>query len=372
MHLNKPSEELVIDLINTSGPQTPLKVGSVTFDAPVVTTGARNTSIVVRGIRAQGFRGQRTMRYNRLDLAVAMPPTEGQSTEVAVPNDGFETKLEVCDRLNKQYNLKIGPNDIVDGPVDTSVLPATTTIQAKATSLAWFGTLQIEFVPDRPFYKDTFSSFVLNGLPMPEAASAGLISPANINNTSPSFTVGGNLYQPGNGTYPATSFLVSRNSEIELAISPRVTPGDVAVAPDSMGYNYALSAGTANSWDVLFSIGSRATPGVAVDSLYAISMLLTGPDGTELVLALNKDGTGYYFGSTDKTIRFSAITNNGEADGALFQSAISVADMANRLGTLTRTANGAPLGTYKVRLQARRKNTIVPRVLASMVVRVTA
>jgi len=30
------------------------------------------------------------------------------------------------------------------------------------------------------------------------------------------------------------------------------------------------------------------------------------------------------------------------------------------------------LGTYKVRLQARRKNTIVPRVLASMVVRVTA
>ena len=370
MHLNKESDVLVIDLINATEPQVPLKVGDVTFDAPVeVVNNARNTSVVIRGVREKGFRGQRTMRYDRLNLALVIKPTEGQVTEVPVPNDGFETKLEVCDRLNKQYNLKIGPKDIIDGPVDTTVLPAKTTIQTRYDSLAWFGALAIEFVPDRPFYKDTFSSFVLDGLPMPETPNSGLKTTVVTNNAAPSFvTEDSTLHQPGNGSYPAGSFVVSHNSEIELALAPRVGMGGAAVAPAAMGYDYNLSLADANDWRALFSIGSLAGSFDELAAKYNITMVLTGPDKTELVLTLVVGTGDYAFVNTAKNIN-AALVGTTIDDDAL-QWSLSMRDMSAHLGAVSRNAAGAPLGSYVLRLMARRINMVVPRVLSTVSVKV--
>lgn len=366
-HLTKPSNELVVDLINEANPniQPPLQVGDVTFDAP---TGAaegasRNSIVVARGVRnAQGigYRGQRTIRYDRLNLAQKMPPDDAETMEIMVPNDGFDTKLEVCDRLNAKYDLMIGADDIIDGPVDTSVLPATTVIHAKATSLAWTGSLPIKFVPDRPFYKDTFSTLLLDGLPEPLPSNAGLNSPTVQTNTTPTFVDAGNLYQPGNSAYPATGFIVSRNSEIEVAAAPRVGPGAVASAPDSTGYAYNLALAGANDWLVMVSIGSLENPVVDVETRYNVSAVISGPDDTELTLDLIRDETGYAFVGGGKTLR----TISEVAPGVL-QGAISVVDVSLLLGEITRNGAGGPLGSYMVRVMARRINTVAPRVLAT-------
>lgn len=367
-HLNKPSADLVIDLVNATGVQTPLKVGDVTFDVPVVVSnGTRNTSVVMRGVRANGFRGTRTIRYNRLDLSVAMPPTDGQSMEVMVPNDGFETKLEVCDRLNKLYNLKIGADDIVDGPVDTTVLPASTTIQSKAGSLAWFGSMSIEFVPDRPFYKDTFSSFVLEGLPTPEPGNIGLNTPTVVTNVTPSFTDGGNLYYPGNATYPATNFVVSSNSEIEVAVAPRSGSGAVATAPDVTGYTYNLTLAGANDWTLMISIGSKKDPVEDVLDGYRLYVEAVGPDGTVASLEIKRDETSLgFFHSTLPVLRHGSDVQLG-----LVQASLSIRDISSVLGTIVRNGAGAPMGVYMLRVMARRINTVVPRVVATISVKVT-
>lgn len=366
-HLTKPSNELVLDLIAKANPdiQPPLRLGDVAFDAPVgAAQGAsRNTTVVARGLRNAegiGYRGQRTIRYDRLNLAQKMPPDDTETMEIMVPNDGFDTKLEVCDRLNLKYDLMIGPDDIIDGPVDTSVLPATTVIQAKSTSLAWTGSLPIKFVPDRPFYKDTFTTQLLDGLPEPLPSNAGLNSPTVQTNAVPTFVDAGNLYQPGDSAYPATGFIVSRNSEIEVAAAPRVGQGATASAPDSSGYAYNLALAGATDWSVLVSVGSREEPVVDVETRYNVSAVINGPDNTELTLDLIRDETGYAFVGGGKTLR----TISEVAPGVL-QGAISIAEVSLLLGDITRNGAGGPLGSYMVRVMARRINTVAPRVLAT-------
>lgn len=345
-HLNKPSAELVIDLVNKTGVQTPLAVGDVTFDVPVVVSnGTRNSSVVMRGVRANGFRGTRTVRYNRLDLSVAMPPTDGQTMEVMVPNDGFETKLEVCDRLNKQYKLQIGADDIVDGPVDTTVLPATTNIQAKPGSLAWFGSLSIEFVPDRPFYKDTFSTFVLDGLPEPTQPPAELVAPS----------------------YSIADYTTTANGEAKVSFSPRVGDGSTAVPGQSSDYSYSLALAGADDWCVLLDLGFLSKTTNFAET-YQTQFAITAPDKTELVLKLVWDGSDYTLVNTAKAL--SLPVEPTDANGAQLTAKVSMKALEAHLGTITRSAQGVPLGSYTLRLQARRINTIAPRVLASATAKV--
>lgn len=372
-HLTKPSKELIYDLILKANPgqKGKLQIGFLTFDTPIPSQpgAANNTSVVARGItNAQGigYRGSRTFRYNRLDMSTKMPPDDAQTLEVMVPNDGFETKLEVCDRLNKKYDLMIGAEDIIDGPVDVSVLPAKTTIVAKASSLAWTGQLTINFVPDRPFYKDTFSTLVLDGLPMPEETDPALDTVVATADQSPTFVVDGKLYQPGDGAYPADHFAVSRNPEVEVALAPRIGNGSASTAPTD-GYEYPLTLAGADDWSLCYSVGSREEPAVDVLLRYRISVQITGPDGTELLLTLTKIDDAYWYVNTEKNVKIAATL---VANDLVVQGALSMDELSAHLGSVMRNGAGAPLGKYTLRLMARRINSVVPRVLASCAARV--
>lgn len=364
-HLNKPSKELIVDLINEAGQELFLSTENLDFETPVPSgVPARNTNIVAVGVMSSGFRGRRTLRYTRLDMGTAMPPTEGGATELMVPNDGPESKLDIIPRLNQMFSLKLAAEDIVDGPVDSTVLPVTVNIAANPASLAWIGTVKIELTPDRPLYKDTFSSFALDGLPVPGTGGAGLDAPTVATNQSPSFLSSGNLYQPGNGAYPATNFVVSTNSEIEVAASPRVGNGDVAVAPDSSGYNYNLALAGANDWKVMIALGSKETPAVDFLLKYRVWLGVTGPDGTEATFEILRDETSIALVGMGLPARRTL----SEISPGLVQGPISVGDISSVLGTVLRNGAGAPLGQYKFRVFARRTNTVVPRVLTSFAV----
>lgn len=374
-HLNKPSKELILDLINDAGQEFILTLRDISFGIPFPnTTGSLNTQLVVTGRTDDdgvGYRGNRTVRYNRLDMNVAMPPTDAQTLEVAVPNDGFETKLEVIDRLNKMFDLKIGADDIIDGPVDVSVLPATTTIAAKSSSLAWYGEIKLNFVPDRPLYKDTFTSFVLEGLPTPTPPDAGVLSPVVVPDADALYANGtGKLFQPGNETADADHFVVGRNDDIEVAISPRAVL-ETSVAPTE-NYSYPLTLAGANSWQMLVQVATR---GALVDPLtnYNVSVNMTGPDGTELSLDLTRDQAGdYWFENKVLALKVAAGDLDGwVADGQfVISTTLDMRDMATHLGTIIRNGAGGPLGQYTLRLMARRRNTVAPRVLAIANVRV--
>lgn len=364
-HLTKPSKELVVDLINEAGQQLFLNVENLDFETPVPSgVPARNTNIVAVGVMSTGFRGRRTLRYNRLDMGVAMPPTEGGATELMVPNDGPDSKLDILPRLNKMFDLHLDAVDIVDGPVDSSVLPVTVTIAANPASLAWIGSVKLELTPDRPLYKDTFSTFALDGLPVPGVGGPGLDAPTVATNQSPSFLQSGNLYQPGNGTYPATNFVLSTNSEIEVAAAPRVGNGDVPAAPDSTGYNYSLALAGANDWKVMIALGSKEQPQVDFLSKYRVWLSAIGPDGTEATFEILRDETSIALVGMGLPARRTLT----EVSPGLVQGPISVGDIASVLGTIMRNGAGAPLGQYKFRVYARRINTVVPRVLASFAV----
>jgi len=372
-HLTKPSNELIYDLILKANPDLmgKLQIGHLSFDAPIPQQpgSSTNSSVVARGLaNAQGigYRGARTFRYDRLNMAVKMPPDDAQTLEVMVPNDGFETKLEVVDRLNKKYDLMIGAADIVDGPVDVSVLPAKTTIVAKASSLAWTGQLTINFVPDRPFYKDTFSTQVLDGLPMPEVTDPALDTPVASSNLSPTFAVDGKLYQPGDGAYPADHFAVSRNPEVEVALAPRIGTGEVATAPTA-GFEYALTLAGAADWMLCYSVGSREEPAVDVLQRYRIIAQITGPDGSELMLTVTSIDDALWFANADQSIKIAVTTAVGDL---VLQGALSMNELSAKLGEVMRNGAGAPLGKYTLRLMARRINSVVPRVLASCAARV--
>ena len=374
-HLNKPSKELILDLINEAGQEFILTLRDIEFGIPGPnSTGNLNTQLVVSGLTNDGigYRGQRTVRYNRLDLNVAMPPTDAQTLEVAVPNDGFETKLEVVARLNKTYQLQIGPDDIEDGPVDVSVLPATTTIVAKSRSLAWYGQLKLVFVPDRPLYKDTFSSFVLDGLPAPGDTNAGILNPVVIPDTTAAYANGlSKLYQPGNETADADHFVTGRNNDIEVSISPRLVV-ETSIAPTE-NYSYPITLAGANSWLMLVQISTR--DGGLVDPLtkYNVSVNLTGPDGTELSLELTRDLAGdYWFENKALAIKVVAGDLDGFVANGQFviSSSLDLRDLSNHLGAIVRNGAGGPLGQYTLRLMARRRNTVAPRVLAIANVRV--
>lgn len=369
-HLSKPSKELVIDLINKANPKIHLGYDDVDVEnplqAPVGTV--RNTIVTLRGrVNAEGigYRNTRNIRYDRLSLPVKIPPNEGSTTEVMVPNDGPESKLDICARLNKTYDIMLGPDDIVDGPVDSSVLPVTVTIAAKASSLAWTGSIKVELTPARPMYKGTFSSLTMDGLPAPTVHDAALDTPTVQTNHAPTFVTDGKLHQPGDGAYPADAFVVGSNPEIEVAVAPRVGTGAAATAPDATGHTYALQLADAADWALMLSIGSLANPAVPVESNYNVQVQVTGPAGSTLTLNLIKDATGYALVSGTKSLRTLTAVDAGTLQGAL-----SMADLVSALGQHPSNAAGGALGDYAVRVIAHRRNTIVPMVLAACKVHV--
>ena len=87
------------------------------------------------------------------------------------------------------------------------------------------------------------------------------------------------------------------------------------------------------------------------------------------MLKLVWDGSDYTLVNTDKAL--SLPVEPTDANGAQLTAKVSMKALEAHLGTIMRSAQGVPLGSYTLRLQARRINTIAPRVLASATAKVT-
>lgn len=362
MHLNKPSKELVLDLINEANGRS-LTFVEVDIVNPQPYAGNRNTQATVFGREGTDYTGSKQLFYDRLDLEVAFPNNDPDGLELMVPNDGPTDVLEVCERLNRMFEYQIGLEDIVNTPVDYEALPAVVTVEAKPTSLAWYGQKTLTLVPDRPFWKDTFSSFQLDSFELPNGDVSGLTDPIATPNAVVSFhtTEDELLFDTG---LPAGGFLSATNSELELALTARVDAGASVTAPDTDG-SYNLPLLTESTWCLVYSVG--LLDGGDLRDLYSTCIVLTRADTTSCTLKLieHEGGLAWHCDDMDLTVPVDYIS----VDGDVIQGRIDAGAIRDALLPAGNSGGGAPMGLFTFRLQARRQNSIAPRVMSTILVK---
>lgn len=363
--MNKPSKELVVDLINAdTGRQ--FAYGEVTFDNPIERSiHGKNTEVVVRGVLEEGYTGAKVLHYDRLHLGTAMPPAEPEGVELMVPNDGFITTGEISERLNRMFGLALEPEDFVDVDLEISSLPMPLTLTANPNSLAWRGTMAISLVQDRPMFADAVIDPNLDGFETPNDDVSHLIDPAVTSGAHVTFRNGSML--AGFASVPSSTFTVCQNAEIEVSACARRLNGETAVDPSGDG-SYGLALNGYATWCIPISIGLLdPQPGQRVTDLYDITLGITCPDNSLVSFKLERDpddGTFYLTGSGATVIDIQHVT----AQGDMVQHIFDMASISHLLGTIMTGPGGAPLGVYTVRLQARRRNSMAPRVLTTFLV----
>ncbi|QVD49246.1 hypothetical protein LUCX_176 [Xanthomonas phage vB_XciM_LucasX] len=362
MHLNKPSDELVLELINQANDR------SFTFDqidiaspTPVDHNG-RNTQATVTALGG-GYTGTQLIFYNRLDLALALPNNSQDGLELVIPNDGFVDSTEVCDRLNLMFQYQLSPEDVVVEAVDVSVLPATYTLKAATPSLAWIGQKTLTIDTGRPLWVDTFSSLELAGF-LPADVSS-LTEPVTLYNQNSVLATAQNRL-PFDAGYPSPNVSMTSNSELQMELSARRGDGSVSVVPDANS-TYTLNVGNESTWSLLVS--GKLPAGQVVGDRYVMSLNITCPDNAQAVFQIERVNGVYTLINDDLAVRVPFSYN--AADGSAFQMLLEITYLLDAMGELSlanTNANNAPIGTYLIELQARRKNSVTPRLLATMTV----
>lgn len=107
---NKPSHQLVIDLINFQN-RTNLQLADIVFGVPTAPSSSdaqgRNTQVVISGTASSPFQGTATVYYNRLSL-----PLLFKYGAVGVL-DNFSTLEEALVLVNRDYGLAITLDELV-------------------------------------------------------------------------------------------------------------------------------------------------------------------------------------------------------------------------------------------------------------------
>lgn len=143
--LNKPSSDLIIDLINIANSST-LDETKITFAAPTVITPGQdghNSTSLVSSIPGSGYRGNVTVSYIRLDIGLLFA-----NIALNLNVTTYTSTKDLLPLLNSKFGLGLTTDDIQDNPIDKTGNPVTHTIVTKATSLAYIGQVTTTIGPD--------------------------------------------------------------------------------------------------------------------------------------------------------------------------------------------------------------------------------
>lgn len=160
---NKPSAELVYDLINQANPQlvkpaTPVNT-KLGVPAVIAVPGANklNTSIVLAAVQGGDYIGRKTVNYRRIDLAAL---TRGVTISIdrysAQQNNASAsavvyTVYQLLPFINQRYGLNLTTDDINDGNIlrgstlVNGMYTTTVTVTSKATSLGYVGSFSLKW-----------------------------------------------------------------------------------------------------------------------------------------------------------------------------------------------------------------------------------
>jgi hypothetical protein len=158
---NKPSADLVYDLINQANPQLvkPATTVNTKLGVPAViaTPGLNklNTSIVLAAVPGGDYIGRKTVNYRRIDLAaltrgVTIAIDRYSATQASAGTVVF-TIYQLLPFINQRYGLNLTTDDINDGNIlrgSTLVngqYTTTVTVTAKPGSLGYIGSFALKW-----------------------------------------------------------------------------------------------------------------------------------------------------------------------------------------------------------------------------------
>ena len=162
---NKPSKDLVYDLINEANPdlRVPITLTNAVLGTPAAITGTPvwpqpNTTIVASAAPASDdYIGKQTLKYRRLDMSTlfrAMVVTIRKYRDVTGFTSGSGVYLvsQLLPDINQQYGLNLTMDDLTDAwvtrgnAVENGFNTNTITVHTKATSLGYVGTFQLKWI----------------------------------------------------------------------------------------------------------------------------------------------------------------------------------------------------------------------------------
>lgn len=120
------SEQVLIDLINHYN-TTQFTTGQLLFGMPAVNSDDpdHNTSLIVYAKKYSGYKGQITMKYQRLDINQQVGADES-----TVFQRGTATMLsELIGAVNTQLGIKLDTDDFLDAPLNIPSDSTVTTFQ---------------------------------------------------------------------------------------------------------------------------------------------------------------------------------------------------------------------------------------------------
>lgn len=140
----KTPREIMFDLLNEAGGGIPITDLLVDIGPPVVPSSPatpRETEITITAVEGSGIAGQKTMKYNRVDLAVVPGVRSIQFDR------GVATRiLDLIPAINAAYDLNLQPEDYVDAVLPTGAVGQWLdfTLQAGSLSYCFVGSVVLK------------------------------------------------------------------------------------------------------------------------------------------------------------------------------------------------------------------------------------
>ena len=147
-YLNKPSDTLMLDLINNTPGNIPVRRDQITFGKPIAKISSDpnvNTGLRVSAVVGKGYTGYVDVEYFRLDIASLF-----EDIDVILDVPSAVTSSDLLERLNTKYDLGIVSTEVVESPVShvtTDANGAKHTLVMK-DSLVYFGSLVLWVGPE--------------------------------------------------------------------------------------------------------------------------------------------------------------------------------------------------------------------------------
>lgn len=181
--LTQTGQTLVYGLINAANPN--LQNGALTtvntsFGAPAGTGSTPNTSLQVTAVDNQGYSGQVTVNYNRLDIQNQVFSVLAPSgASVVNTNSAMATVGDVLAAINSTYNLNLQEGDVSNGATALSLTndAGSCTIEIDPGSLAYTGSLNVTITQAQVPLNQAVTTTTLAGLTPPSASPSPSPSP---------------------------------------------------------------------------------------------------------------------------------------------------------------------------------------------------
>lgn len=356
--LNKIGKDLVLALLNRDNRKS-FTFNDIQFSPPIalpVTPDFRNTRTTVSAKPGSVYRGEKVVSYWRLDVARLFVGPNGR-----LNGEGVTNTLELLDRINARFDMRMTADDVLVENIDTSILPMKYVLKTHPSSFAYIGNVELELVNSLIDLGEVIAMDYMSGVdyPIDPELSEGNLTYLDVN--------GYLLSAPGVADDTMTK---SSNNEIEIYGGFHIQDPNFFVTPLAGVYNIDLA--DTDEWflDTGFGLLAGARD-VELATLYDIDVDVRHSQGGGVRLTLTKDDEGTYGWS------IAGSTNSADLiyqeRGGIVADTVSLAWFHEAMNHIASNSVGALLGTFFVTIRAIPKRTIIVKpVTISLIVNVNS